>query len=313
MLICSFLCLCVGFLPYAEKPHHALSKDAYSSADTAPDPVKLPAWGTGSAKENHTERWLLPPANLQWTKPPEMVSISSDRQKHTKSSLENSTGLRKHLLQYGGALPLESPTEVPSPASLHANHANRKHADRRLAEAANSVSAHFHHTASSYPKAMSLVEAQPFPDPGAAEVDDPYTLNHFNRPGKMIPYKRTDPLKKITRPSWVSNRQSPSLLYHVSALKKGKGTGCSGQGDPELSKGWVARLGWNTPKGLGAAPLPVCLFQMLIKKKCVWPSAGKSGTKQRPTAPASLVSWALQETRSTGLENQPKIKVICSV
>ncbi|KFO92778.1 hypothetical protein N320_00855, partial [Buceros rhinoceros silvestris] len=209
-----------GFLPYAEKPHRALSKDAYSSADTAPDPVKLPAWGTGSAKENHTERWLLPPANLQWSKPPEMVSISSDRQKHTKSSLENSTGLRKHLLQYGGALPLESPTEGPSPASLHANHANRQHADRRLAEAANSVSAHFHHTASSYPKMISLVEAQPFPDPAAAEVDDPYTLNHFNRPGKMIPYKHTDPLKKITRPSWVSNRQSPSLLYHVSALKK---------------------------------------------------------------------------------------------
>lgn len=235
--MCSLLCLCAGFLPYAEKPHRALSKDAYGSAGTAPEPVKLPAWGTGSAKDNHTERWLLPPANLQRSKPPETVSISSDRQKHTKPSLENSTGLRKHPLQHGGALPLESPTEGPSPASLHANHANRKHADRRLAEAANSVSAHFHHPASSHPKMMSLAEARPFPEPGAAEVDDPYTLNHFNRPGKMIPYKQTDPFRKITRPSWVTNRQPPSLLYHVSALKKGKGPG---QGDPELSRGWVA-------------------------------------------------------------------------
>ncbi|KFQ81989.1 hypothetical protein N337_06911, partial [Phoenicopterus ruber ruber] len=209
-----------GSLPYAEKPSQALSKDAYNSADAAPGQVKLPARGTSSASENHTEHWLLPPADLQRPKLPEIISLSPDKKKRTKPSLENSTGLRKHLLQYGEALLLESPTEGPSPASFDFNHANRKHADRRLAEAANSMSAPFHHPASSYQKMTSLVEAHPFLDSGAVESDDPNMLDHFNRPGKIIPYKRTDPFKKITKPSWVTNRQSSSLPYHFSALKK---------------------------------------------------------------------------------------------
>ncbi|KAM7089524.1 UPF0450 protein C17orf58 homolog isoform 2-T2 [Ciconia maguari] len=170
-----------GSLPYAEKPSQTLSKDAYSSADAAPGQVKQPAWGTSSTRENHTERWLLSP-DLQQPKPPEITSLSSEKKKRTKASLENSTGLRKHLLQYGGALPLESLTEGPSPASFDFNHAHRKQADRRLAEAANSVSAHFHHAASSYQKMTSFMEAHPFPDSGAAESDDPNTLDHFNRP-----------------------------------------------------------------------------------------------------------------------------------
>ncbi|XP_074777795.1 UPF0450 protein C17orf58 homolog isoform X1 [Athene noctua] len=203
-----------GSLPYAEKPSQTLSKDA------APGQGKVPAWGTSSTGENGTERWLLPPASLQRPPPPQIISFSSDRKKHTKPSLENSTGLRKHLLQYGGALPPESLTEGPSPASSDLNHANRKPADRRLAEAANSVSAHLHHAASSYQKMTLLVETHPFPDSGAAESDDPNTLDHSNRPGKIIPYKHTDPLKKITKPSWVTNRQSPSLLYHFSVLKR---------------------------------------------------------------------------------------------
>ncbi|KAK4811798.1 hypothetical protein QYF61_008619 [Mycteria americana] len=209
----------VGSLPYAEKPSQTLSKDAYSSADAAPGQVKRPAWGTSSTRENHTERWLLSP-DLQRPNPPEIISLSLDKKKRTKASLENSTGLRKHLLQYGGALPLESPTEGPSPASFDFNHAHRKQADRRLAEAANSVSAHFHHAASSYQKMTSFMEAHPFPDSGAVESDDPNTLDHFNRPGKIVPYKHTDPLKKITKPSWVTNRQSSSLPYDFSVLKK---------------------------------------------------------------------------------------------
>ncbi|KFV19163.1 hypothetical protein N340_14049, partial [Tauraco erythrolophus] len=209
-----------GSLPYADKPSWTLSKDAYSSADAALGQVKLPARGTGSAGENHAERWRLPSADLQQPKPPEIISLSSDKKKRTQPSLENSTGLRKHLLQYGGALSLESLTEGPSPASFDSNHANRKHADRWLAEASNSVSAHFHHTAPSYQKMTSLVGVRPFPDFGAVESDDPNALNHFNRPGKMIPYKHTDPLKKIIKPSWLTNRQPSSLPYQVSALEK---------------------------------------------------------------------------------------------
>ncbi|XP_057274476.1 UPF0450 protein C17orf58 homolog [Pezoporus wallicus] len=208
-----------GSLPYAEKQHQTLSKDAYSSAGTAPGHVKLPAWGSSSStRENHTEHWLLPPTDLQQPKPPEITFLSS--KKRTKPALENSTGLRKHLLQYGGALPLESTTEGPAPASFDSNHANRKHTDRRLAEAANSVSAHFHHAVSSYHKMTSLVEAHLLPDSGAVEAGDPNALDHFNRPGKIVPYKHTDPFQKITKPSWVTNRQSSSLLYHLSLLKK---------------------------------------------------------------------------------------------
>ncbi|XP_068007215.1 UPF0450 protein C17orf58 homolog [Melanerpes formicivorus] len=210
----------VGSLSYAEKPSQTLGKDAYSLAIAAPGPVKLPAWGTSSTRENHTERWHLLPANLPWPRP-EIIS-SSDKKKQTKP-LENSTGLRKHLLQYGGTLSLESPNKRSSPASSDFNHANRKQADRRLAEAANSVSAQFHHAAPSYPKVISLVETQPFPDSGAAELNDPNMLDHFNRPGKIISYKHTDPLKGISKPSWVTNRQPSSLSYHFSALKKDAG------------------------------------------------------------------------------------------
>ncbi|KFQ36183.1 hypothetical protein N332_11694, partial [Mesitornis unicolor] len=197
-----------GSLPYAEKPSQTLSKDAYGPADTASGQVKLPAWGTSSTGGNHTDRWLLPPAELQRPKPPEIISLSTDKKKRTKPSLENSTGLRKHLLQYGGAL--ASPTEGPS-VSFDFNHANRKQADRR-------ISAHFHHAAPSYQKIPSFTDAYPFLD--AVESDDPNTLDHFNRPGKIIPYKHSDPFKKITGPSWVTNRQSSSLLDHFSVLRK---------------------------------------------------------------------------------------------
>lgn len=208
-----------GSLSYAEKPSKTLGKDAYSSANAAPGPGKLPAWGTSNTRENHTERWHLPPAHLPWPRPPEIISRSSDKKKHTKA-VENSTGLRKRLLQYGGPLPLETPTERPSPASSDFGQANRKQADRWLAEAANSVSAHFHHAASSYQQVTSLVETHPLPNSGAAELDDPNMLDHFNRPGKTISYKHTDPLKGISKPSWVTNRQPSSLSYHFSTLKK---------------------------------------------------------------------------------------------
>ncbi|XP_053938893.1 UPF0450 protein C17orf58 homolog isoform X2 [Cuculus canorus] len=206
-----------GSLPSAEKPSQALSKDAYSPADATPGHAKLPAWGTSSARENRVERWLMPLAAPQQPKP-EIISLSPDKKKHAKPSLENSTGLRKHLLRYGGALPLESPTKGPSPASFGFNHTNRKQVDRWLDKAANSVSAHFYHTASSYQKITSLVEALPFPYSGAVDSDDRNTLDHFNRPGKIISY---DPLKKVTNPSWVTNRQSPSSAYHFSAPRRG--------------------------------------------------------------------------------------------
>uniref|UniRef100_A0A8C3CPP4 Chromosome 17 open reading frame 58 n=1 Tax=Cairina moschata TaxID=8855 RepID=A0A8C3CPP4_CAIMO len=208
-----------GSLLYAERPSETHSKDAYNSADSAPSQVKLPAWGTTSARENHTKHQLLPTTNLQHPKPPEVTSLSSDKKKRTKRSLENSTGLRKHLLQYGGALHLESAAEGPSPASFDFSYTNRMPTDRRLAEAANSVSARFHH-ASSYQKIIALAEAHPFLHCGTVESGDPNMPDHFNRPGKTNPYRSADPWKKIIEPSWVTNRQSSSLPDHFSLLKK---------------------------------------------------------------------------------------------
>lgn len=208
-----------GSLPCAEKASQSVSKYVCNSADATPGQAKLPAWATTG--EDPSEHRLLSPTNLQHPKPPEITSLSSDKKKQTKPSTENSTGLRKHLLQYGGTLPLEPATEGPSPTSFDLNQANRKQADRRLAEAANSVSAHFQHAASSYHKITSLLGAHPFLDSGTAESADPNMLDHFNRPGKINPYKSVELLKMISKPSWVTNRQPPSLPYHFSMLKKG--------------------------------------------------------------------------------------------
>lgn len=227
----------VGSLPCAEKASQSVSKYVCNSADATPGQAKLPAWAT--TREDPSEHRLLSPTNLQHPKPPEITSLSSDKKKQTKPSTENSTGLRKHLLQYGGTLPLEPATEGPSPTSFDLNQANRKQADRRLAEAANSVSAHFQHAASSYHKITSLLGAHPFLDSGTAESADPNMLDHFNRPGKINPYKSVELLKMISKPSWVTNRQPPSLPYHFSMLKKGKGGDCFGKERCELSEGWV--------------------------------------------------------------------------
>ena len=285
----------VGSLPYVEKPGQSLGKDADSSADAVPGQVKLPAWGTSSARENHSERWRLPPAHLQRPEPPEFVSLSS--KKRTKPSLENSTGLRKHLLWHGGAVPPESATKGTPPASFGFNHANSKRADRRLAEAANSVSARFHHAASSDQKVTSFAEALPFPDSEAAEPDDPNALDHFNRPGKIIPYEHPDPFKGITRPSWVTNRQTSSLPYRLTAPKKGKGIDCSGKGRGELQ-----RLGAAVkhPPRARCGPSAVRLLQMPTRSRRVWPSAGRRETKRRPTARASSVSRVPHGPRRPG-------------
>ncbi|OXB75566.1 UNVERIFIED_CONTAM: hypothetical protein H355_015682, partial [Colinus virginianus] len=208
--------------PCAEKAGQTLSKAVFNSADAAAGPAKPPAWdATG---ENPTKQWLLSPTNLQHPKPPEIISLSSDKKKRTEPSTENSTGLRKRLVQHGGTLPLQPATEGPPPTSFDSNHTNRKQADRRLAEAANSMSAHLQHAASSYHKITSLLGAHPFLASGTAESDGPNTLEHFNRPGKINPYKSVELLKMISKPSWVTNRQPPRWTQHFSTLKRGADT-----------------------------------------------------------------------------------------
>ncbi|XP_062362554.1 UPF0450 protein C17orf58 homolog [Cinclus cinclus] len=208
-----------GSLPYAEKPGQALSKDVFSSAAAADAQVEVPARGTGSASGISGQGRLLgmPPALLQQPKPPGILpSLASDKKKRGEPTLENSTGLRKQPGQHGGVLPLHSLTQGDSPTPLGSGQANRQHTDRRLAKAANSVWAR---APRSHPKVASLLEAHPFPDSGTVESNDPNTLHHFNRPGKAIPYKHPKPFTGIPKPSWVTNRWSPSPVY-LGGLRK---------------------------------------------------------------------------------------------
>nr|XP_025036293.1 UPF0450 protein C17orf58 homolog isoform X1 [Pelodiscus sinensis] len=209
-----------GSLPYIRKPIQALSKDGYSAADSTPSQSKIPFRGSSVAEENHTEHWLLSPANLQWPKTAGILSVSPDKKKKGKTSLENNTGLRKEPHQDGKVLASESHMEGPD--SFDFNHANRMHADRLQSEAANSISAHFPYRAFSHYKdrSLTLAEMHPFQDTGAAEPEDPNMVDHLNRPGKMNPYKQHDPLRNITKPAWDTNRQSSSLLYYFNVLKK---------------------------------------------------------------------------------------------
>lgn len=202
-----------------------LSKDGYSSADSTASQAKFPFRGSSVAEENLTEHWLLSPANRQWPKAADSLSVSLDKKKKAKISVENNTGLRKEPRQYGRDLASESHMEEPPPASFDFSHANRMHTDRLQSEAANSISAHFHHAAFSHYKvrSLTLAETHPFQDTGATETEDPNMVDHLNRPGKMNPDKHRDPLRNITKPSWVTNRQSSSLLYHFNMIKNGKG------------------------------------------------------------------------------------------
>ncbi|XP_014738203.1 PREDICTED: UPF0450 protein C17orf58 homolog [Sturnus vulgaris] len=207
-LLCFVIRSSSGSLPYAEKPGQALSKDVFSSAAAADVQVEVPARGTGSASGN-PGLLGMPPALLQQPKPLRIPSLASDKKKRGEPSLENSTGLRKHLGQHGGVVALHSPSRGDSPAPLDSGQANRQHTDRRLAKAANSVWAHTLH---SHPKATSLLEAHPFPHSATVESNDPNALHHFNRPGRAIPYKHPEPFTRIPKPSWVTNRWSPSPM-----------------------------------------------------------------------------------------------------
>ncbi|XP_023960376.2 UPF0450 protein C17orf58 homolog isoform X4 [Chrysemys picta bellii] len=211
-----------GYLPYIGKPIRALSKDGYSAADSTPSQAKFPFRGSSVGEENQTEHWLLSPANLQWPKAADILSVSPERKKKAKTSVENNTGLRKEPHQDGRVLASESHMEGPPSASFYFNHANRMQADRFQSESANSISARFHHRAFSHYKgrSLTLAEMHPFQDTGAVETEDPNMVDHLNRPGKMNPYKQHDPIRNVSKPSWVTNRQSSSLLYHFNMLKK---------------------------------------------------------------------------------------------
>ncbi|XP_015500927.1 UPF0450 protein C17orf58 homolog isoform X1 [Parus major] len=210
-LLCFVIRSSSGSLPYAEKPGQALSKDVFSSAAAAAVQVKAPAQGTGSASGNPREGRLqgMPPAHPQRPRPPAIPSLASDKKKRAEPSLENSTGLRKHLGQHQGA----------APGPRDAGQANRPHTERRRAQAANSVWARGLRTAPAHTKVTALLRAHPSPDSATVVSNDPNTLHRLNRAGKAILHKHPDPFTSIPKPSWVTNRWAPGSMY-LGVLRK---------------------------------------------------------------------------------------------
>ncbi|XP_063265153.1 UPF0450 protein C17orf58 homolog isoform X2 [Prinia subflava] len=130
---------------------------------------------------------------------PGIASLPSHKKKRAEPSLENSTGLRKPR-QHGGVPPQGGPARGP----------NRPRWERP-AQAANSVWAL--HSPPARTRVTALLGAQPFPDFGTLEANDPNALHSFNRAGKAIPHKERGPLTGIPEPAWVTNRWRPSPAY----------------------------------------------------------------------------------------------------
>lgn len=218
----------VGSLLYAEKPGQALSKDVFGSAAAADVQVKAPGRGTGSASGDARETGMAPG----------IPSLASDKKKRAEASLENSTGPRKRLGQLGG---------LPGPGSP-----NRGRSERRRAGAANSVGGRALRAAPR-PKALSLLQpAPPSPEPATGGSSDANAPHHLNRAGKAMPYKGPDPSRRVPKPSWVTNRWSPSSM-HLGGLRKGKGR--AAQSFPKAGAQW----GETSPEGpccpSGCAPV----------------------------------------------------------
>ncbi|XP_038012900.1 UPF0450 protein C17orf58 homolog isoform X2 [Motacilla alba alba] len=138
--------------------------------------------------------------------PSGIPSLAPDKKKRAEPSLENSTGLRKRPGQLGG---LRAPGSPAQGAPPDPGRANRRHTDRRLAGAANSVGARALRAAPPHPKAASLLETHPFPGSGTGQSGDPDAPHRFNRAGKGAP--REQPERPGSRPkaSGVTNRWAP--------------------------------------------------------------------------------------------------------
>ncbi|XP_019372116.1 PREDICTED: UPF0450 protein C17orf58 homolog [Gavialis gangeticus] len=206
-----------GSMPYGGKAIQGLSKDAYRAAGATASQVTLLSRGSSIARENHTEHRPLSPGDCQRPKVADILLATSEKKKRAKFSVENNTGLRKESSRHGRTLAPEIHLEGLSPASFDFSQANRMHSDRLQAGPGNSASARFYHAAPSHRKDRAITETHPLQDTG---TDNPNTLHHSNRPGKINPYKQSDLTRKIDHPSWVTNRQSASLLYHFNVLQK---------------------------------------------------------------------------------------------
>ncbi|XP_020638003.3 UPF0450 protein C17orf58 homolog isoform X1 [Pogona vitticeps] len=204
-----------GLLPYAGRPMPSFNKDAYGSEDSTVRQSKSLLRGGSISRDEQRGHQTLPLGGIQKTRVVHTHQLSLDKKKKAKHQAEheNYTGLRKQPAQQGKGFPFGSHQEGPE--------TNRMHTNRLQLEAANSISAYFHPLVYSYRQDRLLSEAPVFRDTELNSGRISVSLDHLNRPGKINPYyKLGHSFRNNPEPSWLTNRQTQSWLYHPLTLKK---------------------------------------------------------------------------------------------
>ncbi|XP_007430611.1 UPF0450 protein C17orf58 homolog isoform X1 [Python bivittatus] len=203
-------------LPHVGKSMQTFSKEVYGS----PSQNKS-LRGSSIIRAEHRKDQLLP--QDEWN-PLEAKALNTlqlllDKRKNVKKSAENQTGLQKQSVQHVKSLPSISLEE----ASLSATYLSQRNPisrNRLHLESANRISTYFHPPGYSHCQGRLLAEASMFKNAGSNVGQHYSDLDHLNRPGNKNPYHKLNGfLQNITKPYWLTNRQSPSSLNDFSVFK----------------------------------------------------------------------------------------------
>ncbi|XP_078506920.1 UPF0450 protein C17orf58 homolog isoform X1 [Lissotriton helveticus] len=173
--------------------------------------------------ENYTGHFWLDLAAQHGTKITDIFEPSaSKRGKKRKGGPNRHPGVQKHILKPGHAS--EEGDKDPDLASLlHFNNSHKLHPTRSQSQSTE-VSADMLHPPLLHHKVRSLTESHHSEDGAALQVDSQglsdQANSHSNRPGRANPFKLNYGLGNATKPSWMTNRQPSSLLYHFNIFKK---------------------------------------------------------------------------------------------
>ncbi|XP_063152616.1 UPF0450 protein C17orf58 homolog isoform X2 [Candoia aspera] len=203
-------------LPHAGKSVQTFSRNVYGSLSH-----NKPLQGSSIIKAERMKDQLLP--RDEWN-PLEVKTLNTlqlllDKTKNVKKSVENQTGLRKQSIQHVKGLPSIGHEEA-SVAATYLSQRNQISRNRLHLESANSISTYFHPPGYSHCQGRLLAEASVFKNTGSNVGQRYGALDHLNRPGKKYPYDKLNGfLQNITKPYWLTNRQTPSLLNDFNIFK----------------------------------------------------------------------------------------------
>ncbi|XP_039182725.1 UPF0450 protein C17orf58 homolog [Crotalus tigris] len=209
-------------LPHGGKSMKTFSKDVYGSGGAIPSQNKSLRGSSISYIERaeHTKDQFLP--RDEWNplevKALNVLQLLLDKRKNVKKSVENQTGLRKQSVQDAKGIP--SLSHEVSLSTTYLSQRNQISRNRLHSESANSISTYFHPPGYSHCQDRFLAEASMLKNTGSNVGQHSGDLDHLNRAGKKNPYHRLHGfLRNITKPYWLTNRHTPSLLKDFSAFK----------------------------------------------------------------------------------------------